>query len=144
MGNVPPVSRACTLVGLIFEGLGLIGLFIAGFFLLNPPQVLINAILEENLPDNQQSLLFFLFDLMGITSVVLGFIVMVVFVINLYLFSGLLKGKFTEEKMKQIALYQAIWGGINLVFNQLTGVLYLVSGIVALNQNDKEQTREGL
>ncbi|MFK5883551.1 MAG: hypothetical protein QM489_04335 [Candidatus Izemoplasma sp.] len=75
----------------------------------------------------------------------IGVIVFVVFIVNVYLFTKLLRGKFTEKQAKKVYLYQAIWGGFNLLFNQITGILYLVSGIQGFNKKpDKIEVREGI
>lgn len=66
--------------------------------------------------------------------------------VNLVLFTKLLNGKFDEETASKVFLYQAIYGGVNLLFNQLVGVLYLVSGIQGRQKilNKNKVPREGL
>jgi len=56
-----------------------------------------------------------------------------------------MKGKFTESQAKKVYLYQAIWGGVSFLFNQVTGILYLISGIGGYN-NQKEEVniRDGI
>ncbi|HKL60860.1 MAG TPA: hypothetical protein VJY66_00610 [Acholeplasma sp.] len=69
----------------------------------------------------------------------------IVILINLFLFIRLMKGKFTESQAKKVYLYQAIWGGVSFLFNQVTGILYLISGIGGYN-NQKEEVniRDGI
>ena len=46
---------------------------------------------------------------------------------------------------KKIYLYQAVWGGINILFNQVTGVLYLISGVSGYSGHHEEKdVREGI
>ena len=82
--------------------------------------------------------------LVGILTI-LAVVISVMFFINLFLFSKLIKGKYTEEQAKRVYLYQAIWGGINVLTNSVTGILYLISGIQGYNgEVDRIETREGI
>ena len=73
---------------------------------------------------------------------IIGFII---FIVNYILFSGLYKGKYSTEKARSIYTYQFIWGIIQLFFNTVTGILYLISGNQGRNdQLDKPFTREGI
>ena len=50
-------------------------------------------------------------------------------VLNLVLFIKLIKGTLSEESAHKVYLYQAIYGGITLLSNQIVGILYLISGV---------------
>lgn len=76
---------------------------------------------------------------------VLVFVIGVFSIINIYLFSKLIRGKYTEEQAKKVYLYQAIWGGINLLSNQITGILYLISGVGGYNgHKEQKDIRRGI
>ncbi len=76
---------------------------------------------------------------------VLMSIYVVFFIINLVLFIPMIKGKYTNKKARSIYLYQAIWGGFNILSNQIVGILYLVSGVQG-RSGHREMTniREGI
>lgn len=77
-----------------------------------------------------------------IVAAILGFII---FIVNYILFSGLYKEKYTPEKAKKVYTYQFIWGIIQLFFNTVTGILYLISGNQGRNEQlDMPFTREGI
>lgn len=77
-----------------------------------------------------------------IVMAIIGFII---FIVNYILFSGLYKEKYTPEKARKVYTYQFVWGIIQLFFNTVTGILYLISGNQGRNgQVDKPFTREGI
>lgn len=142
MENTP---RIITIIGLVFEG-------ISGFVLVALGTLFQNI---ERIPGYSDSLLDMSPDEIEIyqtfmeivTNVIfiMGIIICLVFIINLFLFVKLMTGKFTEEQAHKVYLYQAIWGGINLLFNQVTGIVYLISGVQGFNkQKDTIETREGI
>ncbi len=137
-------QKICTIVGLVFEGITVAGMFFLALFFRRPPQFILDLIEAENLSQSEQQLIDFVFNFFAYFGLVFGILVATVFVINLFLFTKMIKGELSEETLRKTLLYQAIWGGISLLFNQLGGVLYLVSGISGLNQIDAERPREGL
>ena len=142
MENTP---RIITIIGLVFEGIA--GL-VTGFFAL-----LIQML--DRFPGYTESINEMPADeleayeiIMGFTEgilIVLAVVFTVMFIVNLILFSKLIKGGYTEEQARKVYLYQTIWGGINLLMNSVTGILYLISGIQGFNgQVDRIETREGI
>jgi len=137
--------KILTIIGLIFEGLGSIGAFFGGWLLAN----------LENFPgvnattmELSQAEFRDLMDLFAwLSKIVYGqaFLVTVFFLFNIYLFTKLMRSKFTEEKAKLAYLYQAIWGGFNILFNQVTGILYLISGVSGYSGHKEEKDiRDGI
>ncbi len=145
MHKIQPTPKIITIIGIILEGIAGVSCWIGYYLLVN----------IDKLPGYSDSLLEmtseeleayeFIMDLsLGLLSI-LAIVISVMFVINLILFSKLINGRYTEEQAKKVYLYQAIWGGINLVFNTVTGILYLVSGVQGYNgQVDRIDIREGI
>jgi pantothenate kinase len=65
--------------------------------------------------------------------------------LNAYLFIPIIQGKSTLNVAGKF-LYLAIYGALNLSFNQLMGLIYLIAGIMAYNQIEKEKPpiRDGI
>ncbi len=127
------VSRITTIIGLIFELLTAVSMAIISRILLNLPQGIVDVIKAENLPAAQETLMFDALNLLGIIVAFLAVVSFLAFLVNQYLFRRLLRGDFNVTTSKNVLLYQAIWGGINIAFNTIVGVLYLISGIYGLN-----------
>jgi hypothetical protein len=69
----------------------------------------------------------------------------VIFIVNLFLFIPLIRGNCSSSKAKNIYLYEAIWGAINLLSNPLIGVLYLIAGVQGRSGHREEKNvREGI
>jgi len=142
MDNTP---RILTIIGLILEGLGAIGGFFGYWILTNFSKMPgVNATSMEMTQDDFNELLEIIAWLADFVLVI-AVVMVVFFVISLVLFTKLMRGKFTEETAKKVYLYQAIWGGFNLLFNQITGILYLISGVGGYNGHREERDiREGI
>ncbi len=125
-------SQGTTVAGLVFEGLGLMGIIIGLVVLIVFVTQGRSIFLDQDLTEGQVDMIFLVLHVIIGVLAVLAFVVTGFFVVNLYLFTRLLRGGFTPEQARSVHLYQAIWGGVNLLFNQIAGVLYLVSGLSAL------------
>lgn len=142
MDNTP---RIITILGLVLEGVSLIGIALVVLFLnlsgttaLFTPESMDISVSEFN-------------EFMKVFNIIINvfygvFIVyFVMFIINLYLFIPLINGKCTTDKARKIYLYQAIWGGISLLGNTLVGILYLVSGVQGRNgYREEKNIRDGI
>lgn len=139
-------QKIITIIGMVFEGVSAIVLSITWFFFKNIQKIpgLGSAIEADMSPSEYADLI----DFMGFIAnfiFVMFLIYTIFFLVNLVLFSGLIKGRYDERKAKNIYLYQAIWGGINLMSNQVTGILYLISGVQGYNgRTDKIDVRDGI
>lgn len=132
-----PVVKNLTLIGLIFEGVSLLFLLFI-LFLSYQPWVI--NLLESELAQDVVWL-----DLIRAFMIFVTVIATLLFSLNLYLFTPIIKGEQTKNTSSKF-LYQAIYGVINLAFNQILGIIYLASGILGYNQleKDKNPVREGL
>ncbi len=143
--RVENISKITSIIGLVFEALGMLAAIGFGIFLFNMPSFFEEIIRAENLPASQEDFLFTMLQIISIVLIVLGSILIIVFFVNLYLFTRMIAGKLNESTLRKVLVYQAIWGGISLAFNQLVGILYLISGLSGLNKFEKkENVREGL
>lgn len=132
-----PVVKNLTFIGLIFEGLSLLFLL---FILFLSYQPWVMSLLESEFPQEVVWL-----DLIRALMIFVTIVAALFFTLNLYLFTPIIKGEASESTGSKL-LYQAIYGAINLAFNQILGILYLASGILGYNQfeKDKNPVREGL
>ena len=126
MDNTPKIL---TIIGLALEGLGVFGLLVGGFIMRNIGSLPFFDAELMQIPQEDLDLMIDLYEIFGGIMIVIGIITVFIFIINLILFIKLMSGKFTEETAKKVYLYQAIWGGLNLLTNTITGILYLVSGV---------------
>ena len=143
MENTPKII---TIIGLIMECVAVIVLTATAIFMLSIENIngFRNA-LEADLTQDEYLEMLKWMDWIGYFILGLTIFLGIFFIINLYLFPRLMSGKYTEEQAKKIYFYQAIWGGINLLSNQITGIMYLISGIQGYNGNkDTIDIREGI
>lgn len=146
MHKMEKTPRIITIIGMVVEGISVVVLFGTSILLKNLSNLpgLRNAQEADMHPAEYIDLVNFM-NTLGIVVLIMAIVYAIMFFINIVLFSGLIKGRYDEEKAKKIYLYQAIWGGFNLLSNQLTGILYLVSGVQGYNgRKDMINVREGL
>lgn len=142
MDNTPKIV---TIIGLIFEFLGVIGSFFGGWILKNFDQFPMVSAETMEVTQAEFEEILELFAWFGGIVYGIAIVITVVLVFNVYLFVKLMKGDFSEESAKKVYLYQAVWGGINILFNQITGILYLVSGVTGYSGHKEERNiREGI
>lgn len=142
MDNTPKII---TIIGLIFEGLGVLGSFFGGWLLQNIENIPFMTADMADLPQDEFDEMIALLEWLGGIIYGLAIVLAVVFIINLFLFIRLIGSRYTEEQAKRIYLYQAIWGGVNILFNQVTGILYLISGVSGYSGHREEKNiREGI
>ena len=136
-------NKIVTIIGLVLEGFS--AFFLLMFLLVWDQYMRLVSLAESDMSAEEFVLLVDLFDVLHIVVIVTGIILSIAFVVNIVLFSKLVRGRLTEQTAKKVYLYQAIWGGVSLLFNQITGILYLVSGVRGFN-NQREETdiREGI
>lgn len=146
MHKMEKTPMIITIIGMVFEGVSLI--FLYGFFLLflNAKHIPgLGSAMEAEMSSSEYTDLLEFMNFFGYVLMVMAIVVTIFFIVNLVLFTGLMREKYTYEKAKKIYLYQAIWGGFNLLSNQITGILYLVSGVQGYNdRKDKVNVREGI
>lgn len=145
MHKMERTPKIITIIGLAFEGLaGLSSALMVGLFSAFENSPGFSEMFLEMTPEEIEAY-DFIVELVVITLIVFAILFSVMFVINLILFTKLMKGSFTEKQAKKVYLYQAIWGGLSIMINTVTGILYLVSGVQGYNgQVDRIETREGI
>ena len=142
MDNTPKIV---TIIGLIFEGLGVLGSFVGGLMLSNIENSPFYDLLVMDTTPSELDEVIELMTWMGGLVYGLAIFTGIFFIVNVYLFVKLMSGKFEEETAKKVYLYQAIWGGVNILFNQITGILYLVSGVTGYSGHKEEKNvRDGI
>ncbi len=129
MHHMEDAPRMLTIVGLVVEGLALL-VFIAATIIAN----IVSAIPKEDLLESgwlAQDVDIFLQTATVLVTIFMAIAILlgIMFTVNVFVFRRMMKGQFTESQAKYVYLYQAIWGGISLTFNTITGVLYLISAL---------------
>lgn len=144
--EVHQTTKTTTVLGLVFEGFGLLMMILGLVFLQLLSTLSVNDLMAEGLSQGDAQIVLLAGAVLRLVLLVLTFIVSLFFMVNLWLFSRLVKQRYDYETVQKVLLYQAIYGGFNMLFNQIAGVLYLISGITG-RQNLKvpqETVREGL
>jgi len=139
MHEMDKSPRILTIIGLIFEGVGAAGSFFGAWLLVNIENFPGVSPSSMELSPQDFNDMMDLMVLLGNIMYVVSIIVSIVFIVNLIIFSKLLKSNFDEATAKKVYLYQAIWGGINILFNQITGVMYLISGVTGYSGHKEEK-----
>lgn len=145
MHKIQNTPKIVTIIGLALEGFAAISAILSAFLI---PLLFKSELFLSDL-GGMTSEEIEIFDIMigWMTSIMIIFAVLftVMFTINIILFTKLIRGKFTEKQAKKVYLYQAIWGGISILLNTITGILYLVSGVQGYSGHvDRIETREGI
>ncbi|MFP4077813.1 MAG: hypothetical protein ACLFUQ_01550 [Candidatus Izemoplasmataceae bacterium] len=122
-------SKIATVIGLVFDGIGMFGM-LAVAAAVNVAEVFtVDLFLDEGLTQSEAELMVDILDVLGVVFFVAGGIFLIVFMVNIVLFTKLINGRFNAEKASKTYLYQIVWGAINLLFNQISGIAHLISGI---------------
>ncbi|TVP94915.1 MAG: hypothetical protein EA374_05385 [Acholeplasmatales bacterium] len=141
MENTP---KTLTIMGMIVEGMAFlvfVGLTVLTRFLSSIPK---EDLINQGFSESDAVLFLNVAAVFYTIFIIIGSVLLVMFIVNLVLFTKLMKGHFTEKQAKQLFVYQAVWGGISLLFNTITGVLYLVSAIQAhTTQKNHRNRRKG-
>ncbi len=145
MHEMQKTPKIITIIGLVLEGLAAVACILSAyiFTLLDKIPGYTESLQEMPADDlaAYETIMNFTLGILVVFSVIFS----IMFVINLILFTKLMKGSFTEEQAKKVYLYQAIWGGISILINSVTGILYLISGVQGYNERvDRIETREGI
>ena len=145
MHKIQNTPKIVTIIGLALEGLAAFSAILSAIFI---PLLFNSEFFLSDLGEmTSEELEFFDIMISWMTSIMIVFALLftIMFTINIILFTKLIRGKFTEEQAKKVYLYQAIWGGISILLNTVTGILYLVSGVQGYSGHvDKIDTREGI
>lgn len=146
MPKIPTSVRILTILGLVFQGIGVVltsALFLIiarlpGFFMMVLEEAFVTA--------DELNAFFAVLPIIRVIVVVVIVIQLAFFIVNMILFIPVLQEKKTTEQASTIFLYQAIYGGITLFSNQLVGVIHLISGIIGRNEMEQasEPIRDGI
>lgn len=138
MHDMDKTPRIVTIIGLIFEGLNVAGSLFTGLLLRNFESLPFYDLAIADMSVAEVSEVLDLFAWLSNLMIGLAIVIGVFFLINLVLFSRLMQGRYTEESAKKVYLYQAVWGGVNIALNLITGILYLVSGVTGYGGHKEE------
>jgi hypothetical protein len=145
MHEMDRTPKIVTIIGLVLEGLGAISSFISGLFLVNFENSPFYDLIVTDIPADELDEMVELISWLGSIAFALGIGMTIIFIVNVYLFSKLIRNQFTEEQAKKVYLYQAIWGGFSILFNTITGILYLISGVTGYSGYKEERNiRDGI
>lgn len=139
--------RNLTIIGLVFDAVSVVSLSGFAWVFNHLSSFGVYELIREDVSPSEWTYLLGLFDFLSALLMVLAIITIVLFMISVVLFTRLIKGRYDERKAKKVYLYQAIVGGIYLLFNQVTGIMYLISGVMGYNghkEMTKKDIREGI
>ncbi len=122
-------ARVFTILGLVVEILALfvfIGLYMFTQYLTSITR---EEYIEAGWLPQDADLLLSLARGFTVVFIIVMILLGIMLIVNLYVFSKLIRGGFTESQARKIYLYQAVWGGVSLTFNTITGVFYLISAV---------------
>ncbi len=129
MHRMEDAPRMLTIVGLVVEGLALIVFIVAAVVANIVSQIPKQDLLDSGWLAQDADIFLQTTGVLVTIFIAIAVVLAIMFSVNLYVFRRMMKSKFTEEQSKYVYLYQAIWGGISLSFNTITGVLYLISAL---------------
>lgn len=129
MHKMEETPKILTILGLIIEGLAFLVYVGANIIVRILAAVSKTEWLNEGFTSEDAELMVRALPLLASLFLGIAILLLIMFVINLFIFIRLIKGGYTEDQAKKIYLYQAIWGGISLTFNTISGVLYLISAV---------------
>lgn len=129
--------RNLTLAGLIIQALSLIGLFTITILSFQPAVI---TFIQTEL--GNEAMWFGVIRTILLISFSLS---IVFFILNAYLFIPIIQGKVVPNLSSKF-LYLAIYGVLNISFNQLMGIIYVIAGIMGYNHIEKEENpiRDGI
>ena len=146
MPKIPTSVRILTILGLVFQGIGVVLTSALFLIVARLPRFFMMVLEEAFVTADELNAFFEVLPIIRIISVVVIVIQLAFFIVNMFLFIPVLKEKKTVEQASTIFLYQAIYGGITLFSNQLVGVVHLISGIIGRNKMEQasEPIRDGI
>ena len=146
MHTMEKTPRILTLIGLILEFLGIIGMAFTGVIF----KFLFTEELFEDLatsPEELEELQFVinLYQMIGNIMIIIGIVMALIFIVNLFVNIKLMTGKFDEGQARSAYIYQLIIGIVLIFLNTIAGIVYIISGVQGKNNEpDKIHTREGI
>lgn len=145
MHKMEQTPKIVTIIGLALEGLGAVGMFVGGFIFRNVFTEEFFTQLDPNIDMSEVQMILDIYGVMGSVFIVLGIVLLLALILNLYLFIGLMNGRYSQESARKVYTWQLIWGIISIFSNTLTGILYIISAVQGRNgQKDRIPTREGI
>ncbi len=144
MHKMQDTPRILTIVGLVVEGLAILVFASATVILRTIANIPKDDLINDGWSDLDAQILLNFTRSFSIVTLIIGILIFVMFLINLVLFTKLIKGMYDEKQAKHIYMYQAIWGGVCILFNTITGVLYLISAVQSQSKYRPTRAREGL
>lgn len=145
MHQMEKTNKILTIIGLCTEGLSVVVVSLFAYFFYVLERIPFFSLIEDEVSADELTDILSLYKIIGGFLSIMAIVLTIFLIINLFLFVGLMRSKWTEKTAQTIYLYQAIWGGLNLLSNQIAGVVYLVSGVQGY-KGYKEMTdiREGI
>lgn len=145
MHQMEKTNKILSIIGLCTEGLSVIVVSLFAYFFYVLEKIPFFGLIEDEVSAEELTEILALYKIIGGFMAIMAVIMAVFLIVNLFLFTGLMRGRWTEKTAQSIYLYQAIWGGINLLSNQIAGVVYLVSGVQGYKgYKEMKDIREGI
>ncbi len=144
MHKMQDTPKILTIVGLVVEGLAILVFATATVIFRMIASIPKEDLIADGWSDLDAQILLNFSRTFSIVTLIIGVLIFVMFLVNLVIFTKLIKGMYDDIQAKHIYMYQAIWGGISILFNTITGVLYLISAVQSQSKYKPTRAREGL
>ena len=131
MYKIDDTSRILTVIGLVWEALAIMFFAIGAIVLRQMASIPKQDLIDEGMLEIEADLFLNITNVFSIIFITIGVLLITVFLINVVVFTKLIKGKYTTDQARIVYIYQAIWGGVSILFNTVTGILYLISAVSA-------------
>lgn len=130
--KISSVSRVCTIIGLILDGLSFLTLTIFTIYFKTFFNFFIRLIeLDSDVSFNDINMIKELYGLINGIFIIVCLIIGIFFIINLILFTKLINSKVSKQHANSIVIYQIIYAVLSLAGSTISAILYLISGINA-------------
>ncbi len=138
MHKVNDTSKNLTVFGLVVEGLALLAFSFASAVFTNASEEMFEVNGNGGFDEATIASLVEIMHIVGTVFVFVALVILIGFAVNLSLFTKLLKGRYDETRARRVLFYQALWGCLSLLFNVISGILYIVSAIKALTEKKED------
>ena len=129
MHKMEETPKVLTIIGLVVEGLAVLVFAGANVLVRILEAIPKSDLIAEGMTPEEADIFLSSMGVLGTVFIIIGIMLVIMFSVNLFLFTKLIRQKFNVNQAKNVYLYQGIWGGISLSFNTITGVLYIISAV---------------
>jgi hypothetical protein len=145
MHEMDSTNKIMSIIGLILDGLGLLSLVTGSIILLAVFTEDFFLRFDPTIPIDELSLILDMYQIMGMVMLVIAAVKVVFVVVNLIVFTRLIRTKYDEETAMKTYNYMFIYGILNIFMNTVSGILFIIAGYQGKSgHREVRQVREGI